>query len=75
MTDNLIFGLNSDAEILLNKGPPVMNVEERLKLVKGCKWVNEVIADTPYDVTEKLLAQFNCDFFLHGDDPCYNAQG
>ena len=41
LTDRLVFGLNSDAEILANKGPPVMNGEERMKLVRACKWVKE----------------------------------
>lgn len=75
LTDNLVFGLNSDAEILANKGPPVMNGEERMKLVRACKWVKESQPDTPYTVTEKVLEQYECDFYLHGDDPCINSDG
>jgi cytidyltransferase-like protein len=40
LTDKLVFGLNSDAEILINKGPPVMTGDERMKLLKSCKWVD-----------------------------------
>ena len=33
LSDDLVFGLNSDAEILINKGPPVLRGDERMKLV------------------------------------------
>lgn len=52
-----------------------MNGEERMKLVRACKWVKESEPDTPYTVTEDVLEKFGCDFYLHGDDPCYNSDG
>ena len=52
-----------------------MNGEERMKLVRACKWINESYPDTPYTVSEKVLDQFNCEFYLHGDDPCINSEG
>jgi ethanolamine-phosphate cytidylyltransferase len=42
LTDILVVGVHSDAEILKHKGPPVMNEEERLATVRACKWVDEV---------------------------------
>jgi ethanolamine-phosphate cytidylyltransferase len=41
----------------------------------ACKWVSECIADTPYYVDEALVDKFKCDFYLHGDDPCFSADG
>lgn len=52
-----------------------MNGEERMKLVKACKWINKSIPDTPYTPTEELLEKIDCDFYLHGDDPCINKDG
>lgn len=75
LCDKLVFGLNADSEIIINKGPPVMNNEERMKVVNACKWTDEVHAETDYFVSEKVLDQFKCDFYLHGDDPCYNTEG
>lgn len=75
LCDKLVFGLNSDAEIIVNKGPPVLKGDERLKVVNACKWTGEVYADTEYCVSEKLIENFSCDFYLHGDDPCYNTEG
>lgn len=75
LTDTLVFGLNADEEILINKGPPVMNGEERMKLVRACKWIKESYPDTPYTVSEQVLEKYNCEFYLHGDDPCINSEG
>ena len=36
-------GLISDDEIRAAKGPPVMDYEERKKLVGAVKWVDEII--------------------------------
>ena len=31
--------------------------------------------DNPYDVDPEDLDRVNCLYYVHGDDPCYNAQG
>ena len=66
--DELVVGVHSDAEILRNKGPPVMNDEERLAAVHACKWIDQVEFDTPYTPSIELLDRVNCDFCVHGDD-------
>ena len=75
LTDVLVVGVHSDAEILKHKGPPVMNNEERLATVRACKWVDEVVFDTPYDPSLKLLDDLHCDFCVHGDDASTTADG
>ncbi|KAJ3693475.1 hypothetical protein LUZ60_008955 [Juncus effusus] len=77
--DELIVGVVSDEQIVANKGPPVLSMEERLILVKGLKWVDEVIPDAPYEITEefmnKLFNKYNIDYIIHGDDPCLLPDG
>jgi len=68
LCDVLVVGVHSDAEILKHKGPPVMNEEERLALASGCKWADEIVFDTPYEPSVKVLDDNNCDFGVHGDD-------
>jgi ethanolamine-phosphate cytidylyltransferase len=75
LCDVLVVGVHSDAEIIRSKGPPVMNNEERLATVKACKWVDEVVFDTPYDPSIELLDKLNCDFSIHGDDTSTTADG
>jgi ethanolamine-phosphate cytidylyltransferase len=73
--DILVVGVNSDSDVEKAKGPPLMNVKERAALAGACKWVDEVILDTPYTPTLELLDELNIDFCVHGDDPCFNENG
>lgn len=57
------------------KGPTVLNVAERTFILKSCKWASQVEAGTPYTVSEELLDKLNCQFYIHGDDPCYDSEG
>ncbi|CAI6004748.1 unnamed protein product [Closterium sp. NIES-65] len=41
--DELVVGVVSDEEILLNKGPPVVSLEDRVRMVREVKWVDEVV--------------------------------
>jgi ethanolamine-phosphate cytidylyltransferase len=58
--DKLIVGVNSDAEILKNKGPPVLTCKERADILRACKWCDEVYEDTEYTVTIDTLDRYNC---------------
>ncbi|VFQ71103.1 unnamed protein product [Cuscuta campestris] len=77
--DQLIVGVVSDAEIIANKGPPVTPLNERMIMVNGVKWVDQVISDAPYAITEdfmkKLFNEYNIDYIIHGDDPCLLPDG
>lgn len=77
--DELVVGLVNDEEILATKGPPVLTMAERLALVSGLKWVDEVITDAPYAITEqflhRLFHEYKIDYVIHGDDPCLLPDG
>lgn len=77
--DQLVVGVVSDAEIIANKGPPVTPLDERMVMVSGVKWVDEIIPDAPYAITEefmrKLFDEYNIDYIIHGDDPCVLPDG
>jgi len=73
--DILVVGVHSDAEITKNKGPPVMNEEERYTAVEACKWADEVVRDAPYVTRLEDLNKYNIDFCVHGDDITTSADG
>ena len=73
--DVLVLGIVSDEETIRVKGPTVMNLAERCEIMRACKWVDEVIEGTTYDVTLQNLIDYNCDFYAHGDDLQLNADG
>jgi ethanolamine-phosphate cytidylyltransferase len=66
--DYLIVGVHSDEEIIEHKGPPVFNEQERYKMVRGIKWIDEVVENAPYVTELETLDKYNCDFCFHGDD-------
>lgn len=53
-------------EIAKHKGPPVFTQEERYKMVRAIKWVDEVVEGAPYVTTLETLDKYNCDFCVHG---------
>ena len=69
-TKTLVLGPNSDEEIQREKGPTILNGRERAEIVSAIKWGDEVAMDTPYACTTQLLDELNCQFYIHGDDPC-----
>ena len=70
----LIVGVNSDESITACKGKPVNSDEERLATVRSCRWVDEVVPNVPYVMTEEyllyIIEKYRIDYVVHGDDPC-----
>ncbi|OQR79362.1 ethanolamine-phosphate cytidylyltransferase isoform 2, partial [Tropilaelaps mercedesae] len=75
MGDYLIVGVHTDKEIIAHKGPPVFTEEERYKMVRAIKWVDEVVEGAPYVTTVETLDKHNADFCVHGDDLTMDASG
>jgi len=75
MGDYLIVGVHTDEEINQHKGPPVFTQEERYKMVRGIKWVDEVAMGAPYVTSLETLDKHDCDFCVHGDDITTTADG
>ena len=66
----LVAGVHSCKAIAAAKGPAVFSDEERLLLVSSCKYVDEVVFDTPYTTTLEVMddPRVNCKYCAHGDD-------
>jgi len=71
----LVVGVHTDEEITKHKGPPVFTEEERYRMVRAIKWVDEVVEGAPYVTTLETLDQHNCQFCVHGDDITMTADG
>ena len=66
--DRLIVGVLSDDTAASYKRRPVMSLAERVAVIESCRYVDEVIADAPYQVTEEFLAEHRITTVVHGDD-------
>lgn len=71
----LYVGVHSDEDILNNKGPTVMRLDERLTAVDACKWSTKAIGDAPYVTDPKFMEQHGCKYVVHGDDITTDANG
>ncbi|XP_077475436.1 ethanolamine-phosphate cytidylyltransferase-like isoform X2 [Stigmatopora argus] len=49
--------------------------EERYKMVRAIKWVDEVVEGAPYITALDTLDKYDCDFCVHGDDLTLTADG
>lgn len=73
--EKLVVGVHTDEEISMHKGPPVFSEEERYKMVRAIKWVDEVVEAAPYITTLETLDEYECDFCIHGDDITLSVDG
>lgn len=66
MGDRLVVGIHSDETIRSYKRDPIMNMNERIKVVEACRYVDQVIPDAPLVITEEYLKKHNIDLVIHG---------
>lgn len=64
----LIVGVLADEVVEEYKRTPVLSLEERVKTISACKYVDEVIVAPPLRLTEELVKKYQIDFVVHGDD-------
>ncbi|KAJ9606562.1 choline phosphate cytidylyltransferase [Cladophialophora chaetospira] len=71
----LYIGLHSDEEILDNKGPTVMTLDERRAACEACRWTTKVIPYAPYVTALPWISHYGCWYVAHGDDITSDAGG
>jgi glycerol-3-phosphate cytidylyltransferase-like family protein len=50
------------------KRAPLTTMQERVRVVEGCRHVDEVIPDAPLAVTGEWIERHRIDLVVHGDD-------
>ncbi|KAK8055423.1 cytidylyltransferase [Apiospora rasikravindrae] len=71
----LYVGVHSDEDILDNKGPTVMTLQERLAAVDACRWVTKSVSHAPYVTQLDFISHFGCKYVVHGDDITSDSSG
>ena len=59
--DYLIVGVHNDNDVESYKRKPIMNMEQRIKVIENCKFVDKVIKDAPLVITPEFLSEHNID--------------
>lgn len=66
MGSYLIAGIHPDKVIMANKGPPVIKEDERYRLIRSVRFVDDVMEGIGYDITPAMLDAAGCDICVHG---------
>ncbi|XP_026660352.1 choline-phosphate cytidylyltransferase 2-like isoform X1 [Phoenix dactylifera] len=71
----LLIGCCNDEITRRYKGKTVMTESERYESLRHCKWVDEVIPDAPWVITQEFLDKHKIDFVAHDALPYADASG
>ncbi len=66
--DYLIVGVLADDTVEEYKREPILSLEERVKIIEACKYVDEVVVAPPLRLTEDMVRDMQIDYVVHGDD-------
>jgi cytidyltransferase-like protein len=66
--DQLVVGVLSDETVATYKRRPIMTLGERVAVIEACRYVDEVIPDAPYRLTQEFLDVHDLALVVHGDD-------
>lgn len=66
--DRLVVGVLSDETAAAYKRRPIMTLAERVAVIEACRWVDEVVPDAPFEVTQEFLDEHCITTVVHGDD-------
>lgn len=67
----LIVGVTGDKETHRRKGLTVLSAKERAESVRHCKWVDEVVEDCPWIISDhpEFMEKYKIDYVAHDDIP------
>ena len=68
MGDILIVGIHSDKTIKSYKRNPIINMNDRIKVVESCKYVDMVISNAPLNITNEFINKYNIDIVCIPDN-------
>lgn len=71
--ERLIVGVLSDEVVAGYKRRPIMTLAERVAVIEACRYVDVVLPDAPYRVTNGFLDLHGIDVVVHGDDIAADA--
>lgn len=66
--DYLLVGIHNDESVKSYKRLPIMSMEERMKVVEACRYVDKVISNAPVHITKEYLDEHNVDKVITVDN-------
>jgi cytidyltransferase-like protein len=53
--DKLYIGIHNDETVEEYKRKPILTMDERIKVLEGCKYIDKIIPDAPLNITDEFL--------------------
>jgi cytidyltransferase-like protein len=66
--NTLIVGICSDELVQRHKRMPIMSMDERIRSVSNCQYVDEVIPNAPWTIDKNWINKHKIDVVIHSDD-------
>ena len=66
--DRLVVIVNNDSQAKLKKGKPFMGHDDRLKIIRALKCVDEVFVEESLELKGSYIKKYNADVLLMGND-------
>ncbi len=64
----LIVGVLADDVVEEYKRRPVIGLQDRVKVIEACRYVDEVVVAPPLRLTEEMVRELRISYVVHGDD-------
>jgi choline-phosphate cytidylyltransferase len=71
----LIVGVVSSTSCAKHKNAPVLSSSERYTSVRNCKWVDEVVEDCPWVISQEFIDKYQIDYVAHDEEPYVGSDG
>ncbi|XP_057850156.1 choline-phosphate cytidylyltransferase 2 isoform X3 [Cryptomeria japonica] len=71
----LLVGCCNDALTHMYKGKTVMTETERYESLRHCRWVDEVVPNAPWVITQEFIEKYQIDYVAHDALPYADASG
>jgi len=65
----LLVGCSNDELTHSHKGKTVMDEDERYEAIRHCRYVDEIVVDAPWTLSDEFLEKNKIDFVAHDDVP------
>ena len=65
---HVIIGVQSDEASEKYKRIPIFPSEDRAEIIKSCRYVDEIIFEPPFYITEDFLEKHDINVVVHGED-------
>lgn len=72
--DYLIVGVNGDDVVESYKRRPILTLNERVQMVRSCRYVDEVIVDALAPIDEAFIERHQISLVVRGDDLSAESQ-